>query len=145
MKAISDCIYTRGKHGFKYVRRRVPAAVRSAFPARQTHILRSPGTTDLRAAKEPARAELARIDAEPRLKGQRLDLSRASFAAKRASYVLLRAVITALDYQLARQRGDLVDTDAVAPEAEHPLYPVAPERAPGDPNAPTRNSKGLSE
>ena len=49
----------------------------------------------------------------------------------------------ALGYQLAR--GDLVDTDAVAPEAEHPLYSVTPERAPGDPNAPTWNSKGLSE
>ena len=85
MKAISECIYSRGKHGIKYVRRRIPAAIRSAYPARQTHILRSLGTTDLREAKERARAELARIDAEFRLKGQRRDLSRASFATKRIS------------------------------------------------------------
>ncbi len=224
MKAISDCIYTRGKHGIKYVRRRIPAALRAAYPAHQTHIIRSLGTTDLRDAKERARAELARIDAEFRLKSQQLDLSRASLAAKRvcrlsdeqlegiarfwvrqvllndehrrqqgmddiefdelgaqladqraelgrmlaqgkslgmfsalhgflylcgldfdpdqdeakrASYVFLRAVVATLDYQLARQRGDLVDTDTVAPETQHPLFTVVPERAPADLSAPT--------
>ena len=85
MKAISDCIYARGKHGIKYVRRRIPAALRAAYPAHQTHIVRSLGTADPRHAKERARAELARIDAEFRLKSQQLDLSRASLAAKRVS------------------------------------------------------------
>lgn len=224
MKAISECIYERGKHGMKYVRRRIPAAIRAAYPANQTHIVRSLGTADTRDAKERARAELTRIDAEFRMKAERLDLSRASMAAKRvtklddeqlqgiarfwvrqvlsndeqrrlqglddaefdelgeqlagqraelgrmlaqgktlgmfpalhgflylcgldfdpeqdeakrACHVFLQAVVETLDHQLARQRGDLVKTDAVAPQAKHPLHVVLPERAPADAQSPT--------
>lgn len=224
MKAISEGIYQRGKHGTKYVRRRIPADIRSAYPASQEHIVRSLGTADLREAKELARAELTRIDTEFRLKRQELDLNRASlnpkciarlddeqlqsvarfwvhrvllnddrsrqeglddtefdelgeklasqraelgrmlaqgksmnvfpalhgflhlcgldFApekdeAKRASYAFLRSVIESLDYQLARQRGELVDTDKVAPASTHPLHVIAPERAPTNSDVPT--------
>lgn len=224
MKAISEGIYQRGKHDIKYVRRRIPADIRAAYPASQEHIVRSLRTADLREAKERARAELTRIDTEFRLKRQELDLTRASlnpkriaqlddeqlqsvarfwvhrvllnddrsrqeglddtefdelgeklasqrtelgrmlaqgksmnvfpalhgflhlcgldFApekdeAKRASYSFLRSVIESLDYQLARQRGELVDTDKVAPAPTHPLHVIAPERAPANPDAPT--------
>lgn len=85
MKAISETIYTRGKHGNLYVRRRIPAAIRGAYPAHQEHITRSLGTSDRRAVKELARAENSRIDIEFRQKRQALELSRASVAAKRIS------------------------------------------------------------
>lgn len=224
MKAISENLYTRGIHGTLYVRRRIPAAIRAAYPAQQEHIVRSLGTADRRAAKELGRAENTRIDAEFRQKRQELDLSRASLAAKRiaqlddgqlqavakfwvrqvllsdehrrqeglddaefdelgeqlttqraelgrmlaqgkclnvfpalhgflflcgldfnpdqdeakrASYVFLRTVVETLDHQLARQRGDIVDTDKVAPAVQHPLQAVAPERVPVDPDLPT--------
>ena len=32
MKAIAENIYTRGQHGIQYVRRRIPAAIRAAYP-----------------------------------------------------------------------------------------------------------------
>ena len=82
MKAISESLYERGKHGIKYVRRRIPAALRQAY-SNQTHITRSLGTSDLREAKTRARAELAKIEAEFVQARERLDLSRASRAAKR--------------------------------------------------------------
>lgn len=85
LKAISECTYARGKHGNLYVRRRIPAAIRSAYPASQEHIVRSLGTTDRRLAKELARAELTRIDVEFQSRRQELDLSRASLAAKRTT------------------------------------------------------------
>ncbi|MFG6459376.1 DUF6538 domain-containing protein [Roseateles sp. BYS96W] len=224
MKAVSESIYARGKQGILYVRRRIPAALRAAYPRGQEHILRSLGTSDRRQAKELARTELTRIDAEFQQRRRELDLGRASLAAKRisklddeqlrgvakfwvrqvllndehyreqglgdvefedlgdqlatqraelgrmlaqgkslgvfpalhgflylcgldfnpdgdearrASNVFLRAVVESLDHQLARQRGDLVDTAKVASEGLHPLPAVAPERAPEDPNAPT--------
>lgn len=83
MRAVSENVYARGKHGNLYVRRRIPAAIRAAYPPHQEHVVRSLGTADLRAAKELARAENTRIDAEFRQKRQELDLSRASLAAKR--------------------------------------------------------------
>lgn len=224
MKAIAENIYTRGQHGIQYVRRRIPAAIRAAYPAKQTHIVRSLGTADRRLAKERAHAELARIDAEFKLKSEQLDLSRASISvkriakldddqlkdiarfwvrlvlladdqrrqaslddaefdelgaelaeqraqlgrmlaqgtsmsmfpalhgflhlcgldfapdeaeAKRATYVFLRAVVESVDHRLARQRGDLVETEVVAPEVPHPLASAAPERAPTNLRAPT--------
>ncbi|RFP77245.1 integrase [Hydrogenophaga borbori] len=227
MKAISEHIYERGKHATKYVRRRIPAALRSAYPSHQTHIVQSLGTSDLREAKARAHAELARIDAEFTSKRQKLDLSCASMAAKRVSklsdeqlrsagrfwsqqvlltdekrreqclddeefdelgeqltkqrvelgrllaqgktqdiypamhgflylcgldfnpegedakracYIFLRAVVETLDHQLARQRGEIVDTAKVVPAAEHPLCTVAPERAPGNANGATWDS-----
>lgn len=63
MKATSECIYARGKHGIKHVRRRIRAAIPCAYPARQTHILRSQGNTDMRDAKNgpaPRQPELTR-------------------------------------------------------------------------------------
>ncbi|MEW6480790.1 MAG: DUF6538 domain-containing protein [Pseudomonadota bacterium] len=224
MKAIAENIYTRGQHGIQYVRRRIPAAIRAAYPAKQTHIVRSLGTADRQLAKQRARAELARIDAEFKLKSEQLDLSRASLSAKRiaklddeqlkgiarfwvrqvlladdqrrqagldddefdelgaelaeqrtqlgrmlaqgksmsmfpamhgflylcgldfapdeaeakrAAYVFLRAVVESVDHRLGRQRGDLVDTEVVAPEVPHPLASAAPERAPTNLRAPT--------
>ncbi len=217
MKQVAEHIFARGKRGNLYIRRRIPAALRAAYPIHQTHLTRSLGTSDLRQAKALARAELARIDAEFSARRESIDLSRASCAAKRvrtlsdaqlkgfaqywlhsvlstdqmrrengldddefdelgaglteqraelgrmlaqgrsmkmfgalhgflfmcgvdyqpdseeakrASAVFLRVVVEGLDKQLARQRGEPVDTDVVAPFQGHPLQEVAPERAP---------------
>lgn len=62
MRAISECIYERGKHGIKYVRRRIPAELRVAYPSKKTHIVRSLRTADLRKAKARAHAALAQIE-----------------------------------------------------------------------------------
>ncbi|NYE62459.1 integrase [Duganella sp. 1224] len=223
MKAIAENIYERGKRKTKYVRRRIPAALRHAYPANQSHITRSLGTSDLREAKARAHAELAFIEAEFAQARERMELSRASLAAKRisklsddqlqstaqywarqvllfddsqredgldddefdelgekltserkhfgrmlaqgntapvlpalraflymcgldfdpaeaeakrASYTFLRTIVETLDHQLARQRGEPVHTDAVAPDVPHPLQVVAPERAPTRSDAP---------
>ena len=217
MKAIAENLYERGKQGMKYVRRRIPAALRAAYPSNKTHITRSLGTSDIREAKARANAELTRIDIEFAQSRERLELSRASRAAKRistltddqlqgaakfwarqvlladdkqrqdgldddefdelgekltsnrqafghmlargntdpvfpalqgflhlcgldffpnpaeikrASYVFLRTLVETLDHQLARQRGEPIQTDIVAPVVPHPLQVVAPERAP---------------
>lgn len=59
-----------------------------------------------------------------------LDFAPDEAEAKRASYVFLRAVVESVDHRLLRQRGDIVETDSVAPEVAHPLATTAPERAP---------------
>lgn len=78
MKAIAEHIYQRGKRGNLYVRRRIPDALRSAYPVKQTHITLSLGTSDLREGKTRARAALQRIDVEFESKRHQRDLSRAS-------------------------------------------------------------------
>lgn len=62
MKAISELIYERGKRGTKYLRMRIPADVRSAFPAGKTHVTRSLATSDLQQAKQRARIVLAALE-----------------------------------------------------------------------------------
>lgn len=83
MRAVTENVYARGRHGNLYVRRRIPAALRGAYPPHQEHIIRSLGTNDRRAAKALARAENVRIDIEFQQKRAQLDLSRASLNAKR--------------------------------------------------------------
>lgn len=78
MKAIFEHIYERGKSGKKYVRRRIPAALRAAYPPKKKHITRSLGTSDIREAKVRAHAELTKIDIEFAQARERLELSRAS-------------------------------------------------------------------
>lgn len=56
MRVVSENVYARGKHGNLYVRRRIPAAIRAAYPAHQEHITRSLGTADRRAVKSSARS-----------------------------------------------------------------------------------------
>lgn len=85
LRVVSENVYARGKRGNLYVRRRIPAAIRAAYPSHQEHVVRSLGTSDRGAAKELARAENTRIDIEFRQKRQELELSRASLVAKRIS------------------------------------------------------------
>ncbi|XAH25673.1 DUF6538 domain-containing protein [Xylophilus sp. GW821-FHT01B05] len=81
----SDYLFERGVHGMKYVRRRIPAALRAAYPAHQTDIVRSLGTSDLRVAKTRAHFELTKIEAEFEAARKRLTLSNASMNTKRVS------------------------------------------------------------
>lgn len=50
MKAIAENLCERGKHGIKYVCRRIPAALQQAYP-KKTHISRIFGTSDLSSPK----------------------------------------------------------------------------------------------
>lgn len=224
MKAISENLYQRGKLGTAYCRRRIPKALLEAYPCKQTHIVKSLGTSDLRIAKQLLKTEILRIDAEfarvadelkrkrsdkarkkldslsqEQLKGladywvrqvllnderrrtegieddefddlgsqleqQRAELGRmlatgrsekflpamhsfihlcgldvdmAPEESKRAGSAFLSAVVTALDYQLLRQGGKVVRTDAVAPAVPSPKELVMTEPAPPSKGAPT--------
>jgi hypothetical protein len=64
VKAIDEYLCARGDNQIKYVRCRVPADVRAAYPSSQTHITQSLGTSDLREAKSRVRTELARFEEE---------------------------------------------------------------------------------
>ncbi|CAZ88143.1 putative integrase [Thiomonas arsenitoxydans] len=216
MKAIAEGLYQRGKGGTKYVRLRIPAAARQAYPKNQTHVVRSLRTADPREAKRLFRAEAARIEAEfkaatekvnqmqpvpltvrrvrtlsdAQLKavcnywirsvlltdewqrsqgllddedfedlgaklieqrrdlGQKLAQGRSDYVmpalhaflyccgldmdfsqeeAQRVGYAFLRAIVQTLDHQLARQRGEVVPTDDVAPDAPHPALITNPK------------------
>jgi hypothetical protein len=85
MKAVSETIYAREARGNLYVRRRIPTALRAAYPPNQHHVLVSLGTSDRRVGKELARIENLKIDAEFNQKRASIDLSRASCAAKRVA------------------------------------------------------------
>lgn len=82
MRKVAEHIYERGRRGMLYVRRRIPNAVRLAYPLKQTHITTSLGTSDLRDGKVRARVELQRIDAEFERKKQQCDLRSASMAPR---------------------------------------------------------------
>ena len=223
IKTIAKHLYARGKGHHAYVRRRIPAAIRAAYPESQSHITTCLGTSDVKEAEILGRVELARIDAEFAQKSQAFDLTKLSlwpkrikkltadqleeagkfwirqvllnddelrergldddefedlgerlesqraelgrmlaqgkalkiFPAlhgflylcgldfepdqeemKRASFGFLRVVVRCIDHQLARHRGDTVETKEVVPAAIHPLYVVVPARAPADSSRP---------
>lgn len=83
MKVLTENIYLRGAKKIAYVRRRIPTAIRAAYPPNVTHIIRSLGTADLALAKRLARKELTAIDEEFEQKREKLDLGRASVTSKR--------------------------------------------------------------
>lgn len=58
-----------------------------------------------------------------------LEVDMSAEESKRADGVFLTAVCTALDYQIQRQRGDVVQTDKVAPAAAAPQEVVAAKAA----------------
>lgn len=211
MKQIAPNLYVRGKIGRIYLRRRIPKALKEAYPAHQTHKTVCLHTCDLAIAKPLQRKEEVRLDAEfsqrleelkkkkadraiKRLdkmsdevlksladhwvrqvletddhyreldseeefeeKGLNMAEQRAELAlmlarrrsdkilpamhsfihlcglevdmspeeSKRAGTVFLTAVCTALDHRIQRQRGDVVQTDTVAPAAPSPKEVVA--------------------
>lgn len=215
MKTIAPNLYSRGKCGSIYLRRRIPQALKDAYPPEKTHETVCLHTCDIRIAKTRQRQEELRIDAEfgRRLKElkkkqadrvvkrlekmsdehlksladywvrqvlltdehhrglasedefdelgiqmteQRAELGRMmamgrsdkilpamhSFIylcgfevdmspeeSSRAGTVFLTAVCTALDYRMQRQRGDVVQTDKVAPAAPSPKEVVAAHAA----------------
>lgn len=97
MKVIAENIYRRGAQGKAYVRRRIPSAIRAAYPPKQTHVVRSLGTSDVNEAKLRGRAQLTLMDAEFASKQHELELGRASMSAKRLSKLddeQLRSVAT---------------------------------------------------
>lgn len=215
MKTIAPNLYVRGKHGNIYLRRRIPQAVKCAYPLKKTHILVCLHTSDVRVAKALQNQEEVRIDAEfsqrlAELKKKQADRASVRLAkmsdevlsslaghwvrqvletdehyreldseeefeekgftmteqrqelgrmlamrrsdkilpamhsfihlcglevdmspeeSKRAGGVFPTAVCTALDYRMQRQRGDVVQTDKVAPVTPVPKEIVAEKAA----------------
>jgi len=86
---LPEHLFRRGARGTIYLRRRIPAALRDAYPRSKKEIQRSLWTSDLRVAKTRMHAEEARLNAE--------------FAQKRA--------------QLAKQRPPLQRTKQLTDEA----------------------------
>jgi integrase len=85
MKKISEGIYQHGKRGNHSVRLRIPAALRSVYPAKQTHIRRNLRTGDASLAKSRGRVVIGCIEAEFTDKRQKLELTRASQTPKRVT------------------------------------------------------------
>jgi integrase len=83
MKVLTENIYLRGANRIAYVRRRIPTAIRAAYPQKRTHITRSLHTSDLKQAKVLGRRELSLIDQEFEQKREKLDLGQASVTSKR--------------------------------------------------------------
>lgn len=64
MKQIAEFIYARRKRRAIFVRRRIPAAIRAAYPPKQLFIQTNMRTSDVAEGKRRARVKLTRIDAE---------------------------------------------------------------------------------
>lgn len=66
-----------------YVRRRIPAAIRLAYPPHQTHVVVSLGTGDLSKAEDFYYSQIVRLNAEFDAKAKKLATEAASLRAKR--------------------------------------------------------------
>jgi integrase len=226
LRVVEGDIYIRSG-GMHYVHRRIPAALRLAYPPTKTHITKSLGTKSLAAARSIAPRVVAAIAKEFDEKRSRIDLGHAhrapvrvtslserqaqgmldfwlrsalltddhmraaefhgedvdeleehlqqqrqelrrrlgrgetqEFAAvfqhflslcgvlyeppedelRAKARVFLARVVKSLDIRLQRLSGEVIETDDVVAEAIHPLYLIAPERAPRSLQAPTWES-----
>ena len=90
MRVLTENIYLRGAKRIAYVRRRIPTAIRAAYPTNVTHIARSLGTSDVKQAKVLGRKELSLIDEEFGQKREQLDLGQASVSSKRVATLSLK-------------------------------------------------------
>lgn len=91
-------IYARGKRGMFYVHRRIPAAIRLAYPPGKTHITHSLKTACLATARRASRLKVAQIEAEFERKRAEIDLSRAAEAPVRVGRLTDRQLCGALDH-----------------------------------------------
>jgi integrase len=64
VKSTSEHLFSRGKTGNFYIRRRIPIAILSAYPTGKAEIIRSLRTSDKAEATKRLRVEEVRIDAE---------------------------------------------------------------------------------
>jgi hypothetical protein len=80
-KKVAQHILQRG--ATHYVRVRIPAQLRPAYPAEQTHVLENLQTDDEREAKARGHSTLARIYADFEIKRAQLDLTPTSLSPKR--------------------------------------------------------------
>ncbi|MEO7032107.1 MAG: DUF6538 domain-containing protein [Herbaspirillum sp.] len=64
MKCTSEHLFSRGKSGRFYIRRRIPTAILSAYPAGKAEIIHSLHTSDRAEATRRLRVEQVRIDSE---------------------------------------------------------------------------------
>lgn len=116
MRVVFEHIYERGKRATKYLRRRIPADLRSAYPKGQTHITRSLHTSDLREAKGLARIEEARIEAEfEHIRHAQAERRGRVFAGRKGPLALVGATEIAASLALVQARS---------PRTEAPLEGV---------------------
>lgn len=226
LKKVEGEIYVRGRGSF-YVHKRIPAAIRTAYPRGKTHITRSLNTDDIEVARKTAMTAVAKIQAEFDECRDQLDLARAGEAPERvvtlnesqlqslldywlhqvlvgdderraaeldddefdelrahlldqradfgrmlargqvlpffpalaqfarlcgvsyepsederrnSSLSFLKVVVRALDVQISRMSGEPILTESVVGDVVHPLYRIAPSRAPASPNLATWES-----
>ena len=90
MRVLTENIYLRGAKRIAYVRRRIPTAIRAAYPTNVTHIVHILGTSDVKQAKVLGRKELSLIDEEFEQKREQLDLGQASVSSKRVATLSLK-------------------------------------------------------
>ncbi|WP_420805957.1 DUF6538 domain-containing protein [Rhodoferax saidenbachensis] len=64
MKAIAKHLAVRGISSSIYYRRRIPTAIRRAYPPKQTHIIECLFTSDLATAKKLQKVIDLRVEAE---------------------------------------------------------------------------------
>jgi len=83
MKTIAPNLYVRGKVGSIYLRRRIPAALKLAYPANKKHETVCLHTCDVRVAKKRQNLEEVRIDAEFRRRLDELKKKQADWVIKR--------------------------------------------------------------
>lgn len=80
LRKVEHDLYARGTTGTLYVHKRIPAAIKLAYPLKKTHITRSLKTSDRQVARRAALLVLAEIKAEFDSAQSRIELSCASKA-----------------------------------------------------------------
>lgn len=117
MKAIGNGLYRRGIQATIYLRKRIPAHLRRAYPEGQDEKVVCLRTSDLREAKTRAVFERARIEAEFEQKRVELDLQRASTRTERIRKLTdsqLESVVSFWSHQVLTQderRRDQMDDE----------------------------------
>lgn len=97
-RKVEGDIYARGKRGMLYVYRRIPAAIKLAYPPKKSHITLGLKTACLATARRSARLKVAQIQAEFEQKKAEIDLGRAAEAPVRVGRLTNRQLQGALDH-----------------------------------------------
>lgn len=85
LRSVEGDLYVRGAKSTFYVHKRIPAALRLAYPSKKTHITRSLETSDRGEAKRKLPLFLANIKEEFEQMRSRIDLARANTAPVRVT------------------------------------------------------------
>lgn len=98
MKTIAPNLYVRGKHGSIYLRRRIPTALKMAYPAKKTHIIACLHTCDVGKAIKLQHQREVCIDAEFSQRLEELKKKQADRATKRLDKMTDEVIKSLADY-----------------------------------------------